>query len=90
MRHYDFILAGGGLAGMSLAYRLIHGSLRDASILILDRDSKEGNGRTWCFWAPPGQPTLFDGIVSREWDWLQLCGDSWKKDSVLRNYRYRG
>ena len=89
MRHYDFIFAGGGLASLSLAYRLIQCSLRDTSILIIDHDAKQRNDRTWCFWAPAGQPTLFDGIVSHEWDWLRVASDGWNKDIALRNYRYQ-
>jgi lycopene beta-cyclase len=51
MPDYDFILSGGGLAGLSLAYHLINSPLRDRSILIVDKDAKQQNDRTWCFWA---------------------------------------
>jgi lycopene beta-cyclase len=45
-KHYDFILAGGGLAGLSLACHLANSPLRDRSILIVDPDTKERNDRT--------------------------------------------
>jgi 2-polyprenyl-6-methoxyphenol hydroxylase-like FAD-dependent oxidoreductase len=40
MKHYDFIMAGGGLAGLSLAYHLVRSPLRDRSILVVDRDAE--------------------------------------------------
>lgn len=70
MQHYDFIIAGGGCAGLSLAYQLIHSSLRDRSILIIDRDDKDQNDRTWAFWTD--QPTPFQSVVHREWDQLRV------------------
>lgn len=33
---YDFIIAGGGAAGLSLAYHLMRSPLRERSILIVD------------------------------------------------------
>ena len=56
--HYNFILAGGGAAGLSLAVQLASSPLKDQSILIIDRDRKQANDRTWCFWART--PTLLD------------------------------
>jgi lycopene beta-cyclase len=50
MKKYDFIIAGGGMAGLSLAYYLSQSPLRNHSILILDREPKNSNDRTWCFW----------------------------------------
>ncbi len=50
-KHYDFILAGGGLAGLSAATELVrHEVFRQKSILIIDKAAKQGNDRTWCFW----------------------------------------
>jgi lycopene beta-cyclase len=50
MQKYDFIIAGGGLAGLSLAYYMNQTVLREKSILIIDQDTKTKNDRTWCFW----------------------------------------
>jgi lycopene beta-cyclase len=41
MKHYDFIMAVGGLAGLSLALHIARSPLRDRSMLIVDRDAKE-------------------------------------------------
>ncbi len=84
---YDFIFAGGGLAGLSLAYHLTQTPLRDASILIVDRDDKARNDRTWCFWTK--QSTPFDPIVAREWTCFSFVGDRFQKEIALGDYRYK-
>lgn len=87
MKHYDFIMAGGGLAGLSLAYHLMQSPLRDRSILIVDKDTKTRNDRTWCFWAD--QPTLFDPIAYRTWDRLRFVGEDFDRVFELETYRYQ-
>ena len=84
---YDFIIAGGGAAGLSLACHLIHSPLRDRSILIVDKDAKDRNDRTWCFWTD--QPSLFDDIVHRTWNQLQIVGESFEETVDLHSYRYK-
>jgi lycopene beta-cyclase len=87
MTDYDFILSGGGLAGLSLAYYLINSPLRDRSILIVDKDAKQQNDRTWCFWEE--QPTLFDEIAYRVWHQLRFVGDDFTREFELAPYRYQ-
>lgn len=87
MDRYDFIFAGGGLAGLSLAYHLAHSPLRDSRMLIIDRDAKTRNDRTWCFWTT--QPTCFDQIVAREWTRFQFYGDGFEGEIALGDYRYK-
>jgi lycopene beta-cyclase len=87
MPDYDYILSGGGLAGLSLAYHLINSPLRDRSILIVDKDTKQQNDRTWCFWEE--QPTLFDEIAYRVWHRLRFVGDDFTREFDLAPYRYQ-
>jgi hypothetical protein len=59
---YDYIIAGAGCAGLSLAVHMIHsGKFPDKKILFIDKHPKKFNDRTWCFWE--NQPTIFDPIV---------------------------
>jgi lycopene beta-cyclase len=85
--HYDFIIAGAGLAGLSLAQQIINSPLRDRSILIVDHDTKARNDRTWSYWSD--RPTPFDGIACRTWDRLHLAGLNGEMQVNLRRYRYR-
>ncbi|MDA9638819.1 lycopene cyclase, partial [bacterium] len=48
---YDFIIAGAGCSGLSLLYKILQTpSLQNKSILVIDKDQKKNNDRTWCFW----------------------------------------
>lgn len=86
-RHYDFILAGAGLAGLSLACHLANSPLRDRSILIVDPDAKEHNDRTWSYWTNGSGP--FDDAVAHVWDRLRFAGSSGEIDVALGAYRYK-
>ena len=87
MKSYDVIIAGGGAAGLSLAYHLVHSPLCGRSILIVEKDAKDQNDRTWCFWTD--KATLFDSIVSRSWSQIQVLGERFEKTLDLHTYRYK-
>ena len=63
--NYDFAILGGGAAGLSLALELVGSELQNKSILIVEKDAKNTNDRTWCFWSD--RPTRFDGIARKAW-----------------------
>ena len=56
MKNYDYILAGGGCAGLSLVYQLLESSLKDASILVIDPTEGEIPNKTWCYWSTEALP----------------------------------
>ena len=65
-QEYDYIIAGTGCAGLSLAVHMIQsGRFGNKKILLVDRDEKQKNDRTWCFWET--EPGLFDSIVYKRW-----------------------
>jgi lycopene beta-cyclase len=82
---YDFIMAGGGIAGLSLAYHLSRS--HSGSILIVDRDAKDKNDRTLSFWSR--WPTLFDPIACQSWNRIRVAGENFEKTLDLGPYRYR-
>ena len=64
---YDIIIVGAGAAGLSLATRIAETSeLRNRRVLILDKEQKLGNDRTWCFWEH-GEGR-FDEIITQSWN----------------------
>jgi lycopene beta-cyclase len=87
MKHSDFIIAGGGAAGLGLAYQLATSDLRGRSILVVDRDQKERNDRTWCFWT--NRSTRFDHLVYRRWDQVEVVSDNFRRVFNLHPYEYR-
>lgn len=86
MTSYDVIIAGGGVAGLSLAHHLVHSPLRDRSILIVDRDRETCTDRALSFWADG--PTGFEGAEYRTWDRLRVAGPGFESTAALDGYRY--
>ncbi|MGB0840394.1 MAG: lycopene cyclase family protein, partial [Chitinophagales bacterium] len=84
--HYDYIISGGGCAGLSLAYHLNQTELCNKSILILDRSSKRENDRTWCFWTKNG--TIYDSIVHRRFKALEFIGTGFSNVFDMGDWEY--
>jgi lycopene beta-cyclase len=87
MKRYDYIIAGGGLAGLSLAYHINQTALRDKSILIIDQDAKTQNDRTWCFWEKGDG--IFEAVVSQKWDKVYFHGTGFSAQLDIGDYRYK-
>ena len=85
---YDYIIAGSGCAGLSLLYTILNQpKLVDKKILVLDRDQKTENDRTWCFWEK--KPGLFEPIVYHKWDNLIFKNELFTKQFHLEEYSYK-
>ena len=71
VQHYDFIITGGGCAGLSMVYQLLQSPLlKNKKILLLDKSPKVNNDRTWCFWEE--NPGPFEEVVSHQWPRLWM------------------
>jgi lycopene beta-cyclase len=86
-RPYDFIFAGGGLAGLSLAWHLVRGPFRGARILMLDKEPKRKNDRTWCYWSDA--PGDFDSLASQTWSEMYFSHPDVSLRIPLGPFRYR-
>lgn len=85
---YDYIIAGTGCAGLSLAVHMIHsGKFTNKKILLVDQQPKTENDRTWCFWEK--SPSLFESVVHRQWDHLWFYGEGFYKELSIAPYRYK-
>jgi lycopene beta-cyclase len=85
-RAYDVILAGGGAAGLSLAYRLSQ-EQPSRSILVVDEEVKDRNDHTWCFWSPA--ESYLDRLAYRTWRQLSIVDDHKLLQLDLAPYTYR-
>lgn len=77
-----------GAAGLSLAVQMARsGVLEDRKILLIDKERKEQNDRTWCFWETEAGP--FESVVYRSWSraWFHASGFSSLLD--LEPYTYK-
>lgn len=85
---YDYIIAGAGAAGLSLLVRMIRsGKFTHKKILIVDREQKNRNDRTWCFWER--EEDLFEEIVYCKWDQIWYHGPGFSKLFDIAPYRYK-
>lgn len=85
---YDYIIAGSGCAGLSLLYTILNQpKLSHKKILVLDRDHKTENDRTWCFWEK--KSGLFEPIVFHRWDNLIFKTEEFTKEFHLEDYSYK-
>ena len=75
METYDFLIAGGGGAGLGLANALLDSHLKSPSILIIDKEAKNQNDRTWCFWGPESAP--FTHLARYSWPKLRICSENY-------------
>lgn len=64
-KQYDYIIAGAGTAGLSLAWRLIHSPLSEKRILIADSSLDARSDKTWCFWHRGNPP--FSEVIAKTW-----------------------
>lgn len=68
--HYDYIIAGAGAAGLSLAWKLLQSPFSEKNMLIVDNDLAPKNNKTWCFWDSTSPP--FEDIIHKKWDQVEV------------------
>lgn len=87
MKHYDYVVAGAGAAGLTLAYVSINNRNLNKSILIIDREDKSKNDRTWCFWEK--NDNLFEHLVHKSWKKASFSGSGFHETYKLTPYTYK-
>ena len=66
MKEFDYVIIGGGCAGLSLAYELdIHDKLKDKTLAIVEPRQEYKKDKTWSFWKV--SPHNFDDCVQKDW-----------------------
>lgn len=86
--HFDYIILGSGAAGLSLAHRMASDSYFDnKSIAIIDKEKKNKNDRTWCYWEIG--KGYFDSIVNKSWDEIQFYSKTLDKRQNVNPYKYK-
>ncbi|MEM9076771.1 MAG: lycopene cyclase family protein [Bacteroidota bacterium] len=88
MSHYDYIIIGAGASGLLLADAL--GSdpfFSSKSILLLEKEKKAQNDRTWCFWEE-GEGS-FDHLLHKRWDHIYFAGKELRLSTSIEPYSYK-
>ncbi len=85
---YDYIICGAGAAGLLLAYRMSQDDLfSNKQVLLLDKDPKTSNDRTWCFWEYPNGE--WDDLAFKIWDTAKFSSDRFSSEFKLAPYQYK-
>lgn len=85
-RTFDYIIAGAGSSGLSLAWYLVNSELRDKKILVVDRSLKPENDKTWCFWSN-GNPN-FEHLILQKWSRAEIFVNDEQISETLSEYPY--
>ena len=88
MSQYDYIITGSGASGLMLAYRMANDSFFDnSSILIIDKEKKNSDDRTWCFWE--NGEGEWDELLHKSWDKILFESNTYKNTIPLQSYAYK-
>lgn len=88
MKTYDYIILGAGAAGLSLAYRMSQDPyFEEKTIAVIDKDEKNKNDRTWCFWEK--KKGVFDSVVKKRWSSLKFYSINFERSMTLNPYTYK-
>ena len=88
IKGFDYLIVGGGAAGLSLAYHIAQEPrLANKKVLLIEPEAKDQNDRTWSFWSD--ERMLFDGITAHEWRTIAFRSPDFERIIDLKNYRYR-
>lgn len=87
-KQYNYIITGAGCAGLSLLMRMMEDPFfSEKKILVVDREMKNKNDRTWCFWEKG--KGLFESIVCNQWQQVHFYSNDFSAKLNLDPYRYK-
>ena len=67
MKEFDYIIIGGGCAGLSLAYELdLHKKLKNKKLAIIDPRANYKRDKTWSYWNLKNHN--FEDCVKKSWN----------------------
>lgn len=87
-KQFDYIICGGGAAGLLLLQALREDSyFAEKQILLIEKQSKNSNDRTWCFWER--KEGIFDNLLTKKWSQAVFAAPQTKLDFKLSPFQYK-
>lgn len=84
---FDFIIAGGGCSGLSLAWHILqYPENAGLKIALIDPDLTPKKNKTWCFWIPESIPSLVP--FKKSWESLAVHFPNSTKTLHLEHLSY--
>ena len=88
MKEFDYIIIGGGCAGLSLAYELdLHSKLKDKTLAIVEPRDEYKRDKTWSFWKVSHHN--FEDCTIKSWDNFTINIPSHLKHVDCKNMPYQ-
>ena len=88
MKEFDYIIIGGGCAGLSLAYELeINEKLNHKTLAIIEPRQEYKKDKTWSFWKVI--PHNFDDCVKKNWENFSINIPGKTNYLECKNYPYQ-
>ena len=88
MERFDYIICGGGASGLLLSNALLSDKhFNDKKILIIEKESKTDNDKTFGFWND--KESVLDNIVFKEWEYAEFRDFNSHNSFLLSPYKYK-
>ena len=88
MKEFDYIIIGGGCAGLSLAYELeIHEKLKEKTLAIIEPRQEYKKDKTWSFWKVSSHN--FDDCVKKNWENFSINIPGKTNHLECKDYHYQ-
>ena len=88
MKEFDYIILGGGCAGLSLAYELeIKKKLKNKTLAIVENRDKYKRDKTWSFWKVIDHN--FDDCVIKSWNNFSINSKFGSHEVINNEYPYQ-
>ncbi len=88
MKEFDYIILGGGCAGLSLAYELdIKKKLNDKTLAIVETRDEYKRDKTWSFWKVTDHN--FDDCVIKSWNNFSINSKLGSHEVINKDYPYQ-
>ena len=88
MKEFDYLIIGGGCAGLSLAYELeINGELKNKTLAIIEPRKEYKRDKTWSFWKVFDHN--FEDCVIKSWNNFTVNSSENSQELVNRKFPYQ-
>ena len=88
MKEFDYIIIGGGCAGLSLAYELeINNKLKDKTLAIIETRDEYKRDKTWSFWKVSDHN--FEDCVIKSWNNFTINSSEGLHELINKSFPYQ-
>ena len=88
MKEFDYVILGGGCAGLSLAYELdINNKIKNKSLAIVEIREEYKRDKTWSFWKVTDHN--FEDCIIKSWHNFSINSKSESHEVINREYPYQ-